>query len=104
MKITDIIRQVLDIVDGAEQPAPEPVVAIAVTEPETTANDSELLRMRQIAGLVSDEAGEYTNSPVEKYATIDAVTAAGDDVHKSKNPADIRANSISMYPNFQAKE
>ncbi len=35
MKITDIIRGVLDVIDGAEEPAAEPVMTIAVaTEPE----------------------------------------------------------------------
>lgn len=29
---------------------------------------------------------------------------AGGGWNGPKNPADIRANSVSMYPNFQAKE
>lgn len=106
MKITDIIRGVLDLVDRAEQPEqPAVVVSATVASPEQhEVDDSELVRMKQIAGLVTDRVGEYSNSPIEKYAGIDAVTAAGDDVHKSKHPSDIRSNSISMYPNFQAKE
>jgi hypothetical protein len=28
----------------------------------------------------------------------------GDDVHKPKNPADIRTNAPSMYPGHQHKE
>jgi hypothetical protein len=47
---------------------------------------------------------EYSNSPDEKTADIDAVFASGNDVHRSKHPSDIRGDSVSMYPNFQAKE
>jgi hypothetical protein len=105
VRVTDIIRGVLDLVDRAESaPQEQPVaVQVAIAQPDV-ADDSELVRMKQIAGLLTDQHGEYSNTPVEKYAGIDAVTAAGDDVHKSKHPADIRTNAPSMYPNFQAKE
>ena len=60
MRITNIIRQVLDIVDSA--------------------NDR------------------------DDVAPIGAAFPGGDDMHHSKNPADIRTNAPSMYPNFQAKQ
>jgi hypothetical protein len=48
MKITDIIRSILDIVDGAQAPA-EPVVAIKITaEPE-----ADLMDMQRLAGLLA---------------------------------------------------
>jgi len=103
MKISDIIR-------GTAQQAQEPVVRVIKIQGDLQAepehdhtNDSELLRMRQIAGLVGTGDTEYSNSPEEKYAPLDAVIASGDDVHKSKHPSDIRADSMSMYPNFQAR-
>jgi hypothetical protein len=77
------------------------VASVQVAPANTSADDSELLRMRQIAGLIGSGEVEYTNSPEEKYAGIDAVTASGDDVHRAKNPADIRGNSISVYPGIQ---
>ena len=59
--------------------------------------------MRQIAGLLGSGDTEYSNSPEEKYADIEAVVASGDDLNKSKHPSDIRSNSMSMFPGFQAK-
>jgi hypothetical protein len=100
MKITDIIRGVLDIVDAVEQPQPQMAVVIS-TEPNSIADDAELVRMRQIAGLIGTGDTEYSNSPEEMTAPIDAVLASGDDVHRSKHPADIRGDSISMYPGHQ---
>lgn len=96
MKITDIIRSVLDIIDGAEAPA-EPAIAIEIAaEPE-----AELMDMQRLAGILSDP--EYANEPNEVIAPVAAAFPAGDDVHHSKNPADIRTNAPSMFPGFQAR-
>ena len=102
MRITDIIRGVLDVIDRAE--APEPEVAVIVQPESAPQDDAELVRMRQIAGLLGSGDTEYSNSPEERVAGVDAVIASGDDVHHSKHPADIRTNAPSMFPNFQAKE
>ena len=98
MKITDIIRSVLDIIDGAEPPAQEPTVAIAIdVEPE-----EQLVDMQRLAGILADP--EFANEPNEIVAPMTAAYPAGDDVHQSKNPADIRADSISMFPSWQARK
>ena len=98
MKITDIIRGVLDVIDRAEAPEAEPVLAIAVTaEPE-----QELADMQRLAGLLDVAEPEYANEPNEIVAPIGAAFPAGDDVHHAKNPADIRTNAPSMFPGFQA--
>ena len=99
MKITDIIRGVLDLVDAHDQPQAQ--VAVMVAGPDESADDAELVRMRQIAGLIGTGDVEYSNSPEEMTAPIDAVLASGDDVHHSKHPSDIRGDSISMYPGHQ---
>lgn len=99
MKIADIIRGVLDMLDRAESlPGSEHEIVVkpVEAEPEHT-DDSELLRMRQIAGLIGSGDVDYSNSPEEKYADVDAITCSGDDVHKSKHPTDLRGNSISLY-------
>jgi hypothetical protein len=97
MKVTDIIRQVLDIVDAAEQ-VDEPVI---VAQPEQEQPDA-LIRIRHIAGLLPDDTEDgYQNTPQEKTAPIGAAFPAGDDVHHSKNPADIRTNAPSMFPGYQ---
>ena len=98
MKVTDIIRQVLDLVDAAEQEQ-QPVAAL---EPEVAEPDA-LIRIRHIAGLLPDGTeGEYQNTPQERTAAVGAAFPDGDDVHHSKNPADIRTNAPSMFPGFQA--
>lgn len=99
MKITDIIRSVLDIIDTAEAPA-EPVVAVAIeTEPQEQIAD-----MQRLAGILDFDDGEYANTPTEVVAPVTAAFPAGDDVHYSKNPADIRTDSISMFPDWQARK
>jgi len=97
MKITDIIRSVLDIIDGAEAPA-EPSVAVAIeVEPQ-----EQLVDMQRLAGILAEP--EFANEPNEIVAPIGAAYPAGDDVHYSKNPADMRSDSISMYPAWQARK
>jgi hypothetical protein len=97
MKITDVIRQVLDIVDAAEEQQ-EPVM---MAEPQ--AEPDALIRIQQIAGLLpTDDSAEYSNTPQERTAPVTAAFPSGDDVHHSKNPADIRTNAPSMFPGFQA--
>lgn len=96
MKITDIIRSVLDIIDGAEAPV-EPAVAVAIeVEP-----DEQLVDMQRLAGILAEP--EFANEPNEIVAPTGAAYPAGDDVHYSKNPADMRSDSISMYPAWQAR-
>ena len=101
MKITDIIRSVLDLVDLADQPEPQVAVVVGA-EPDSSQDDAELVRMRQIAGLLGTGDVEYSNSPEEMTAPIDAVLASGDDVHKSKHPSDMRSDSASLYPGLGA--
>jgi hypothetical protein len=96
MKITDIIRSVLDIIDGAEAPV-EPAVAVAIeVEP-----DEQLVDMQRLAGILAEP--EFANEPNEIVAPTGAAYPAGDDVHYSKNPADMRSDSISMFPAWQAR-
>ncbi len=97
MKITDIIRGVLDVIDGAESPEQEPAIAIAVdVEPQ-----AELMDMQRLAGILADP--EFANEPNAVVAPMAAAYPAGDDVHQNKNPADIRTDSISMFPDWQAR-
>lgn len=77
MKISDIIRSTLDLID----PGTVPVKKIQVVV----------------------QPVEYANTPGEQIADIDRVLADGDDVNKSKHPSDIRSNSVSMYPGHQSR-
>ena len=110
MRITDIIRGILDQVDLAvNQKAQEPVmqeptvVVAPVAEPAEQGPDL-LDIIQQLAGVAPATEPEYANEPCEMTAPIGAAYPKGDDMHHSKNPADIRTNAPSMYPNFQAKQ
>ena len=99
MKITDIIRAALDIIERQnEQPevtiSPEPVA-----EPEV----DELIIIQQLSGMPTATEPDYANAPAEIVAPIKAAFPSGDDMHYSKNPADIRTNAPSMYPGYQAE-
>ncbi len=98
MRIQDIIRSVLDILDQVDSPT---------EQPDDTPNgycDADLDRFKQIAGIVSQpgEMSVLANSPNEKVADVDAVTVdAGGGVNGPKHPHDIRVKDPSMYPNQQ---
>lgn len=109
MRATEIIRGVLDLIDQLEcsqQAAAEPVAAVVepVEEPVQTGVDSN--RFKQIFDILSAEKDKmYSNSPNEVVAGIESVTThAGGGWNGPKNPADIKSNSISMYPAYQAEK
>lgn len=45
----------------------------------------------------------YSNEPNTTVVSTSAVIAGGTDLNAPKNPADIRADSVSMYPTHQHK-
>jgi hypothetical protein len=107
MRITDIIRGVLDIVDAGNAPAqtePDAIAALAIAPEPEPQDDALLAVIQQLAGLPVEPEPEYANEPCEVVAPVGASFPGGDDVHSRKNPADIRTNAPSMYPNFQAKQ
>ena len=109
MRATEIIRGVLDLIDQleCEQQMQEPAaVAVIdpVEEPVQTGVDSN--RFKQIFDILSAEKDKmYSNSPNEVVAGIESVTThAGGGWNGPKNPADMKSNSISMYPDWQASK
>ncbi len=60
----------------------------------------DIRRFRQIVDLADQgEQTEYSNTPKEEYAGLDAVTtAAGGGMQAPKDPADIRGEHPSLYP------
>lgn len=93
MRVAEIIRQVLDILDQAEpQEQPEqPVEDMGYT-------DADIKRFQQIAGLTTDK--QYSTTPNEQYADIDSVTnqAGADSWQGTKEPEDIRGTTFRIYP------
>lgn len=104
MKVTEIIRSLLDILDRAEKgddfpkEIPQPKVEDI---PEEDFYNDDVRRYRQIVDLADDgEPTQYANTPKEEYAGIDAVTtAAGGGPNKPKHPDDIRGDSFRVHGN-----
>lgn len=105
MRATEIIRGVLDLIDKVECAAEEPAVAKDQQDPVITGVDTN--RFKHIFAMLDAERSAppmYNNSPNAVVADIAAVTVdAGGGWNGPKNPADMKSDSISLYPNFQAQ-
>ena len=100
MRASEIIRGVLDLIDqiDANQEVVQP------EQPVRTGVDDN--RFKQILDFITTQRNQqYDNSPAEVMATSKSVTIdAGGGVNGPKNPADIKSNSIPMYPEWQAEK
>jgi hypothetical protein len=96
MRATEIIRGVLDLIDQVEcaQQAPEQQDPIGGAFAQLFA---------QMTAPVVEPQG-YDNSPNVQVQGIEAVTTAAGlgGLNGAKHPSDIRSDSVSMYPNYQA--
>lgn len=99
MRATEIIRDLLDLIDRVEQEQTvEPEVEIEIETPDQAADDNHFKQIADLAGQ-PDLHTDFANQPNEKYATIDAVTKnAGGGVNGPKHPADIKGSTQSLYP------
>lgn len=122
MRANEIIRSILDLIDGvdsgeqqptvkiafgAEPVESEPVAVIAEPSDDEFASD-DIRRFKQIVDLANDDTdgsdSPFSNAPNEKIADIDAVTTdAGGGMQAPKHPSDIRVQHPSMYPGHQHK-
>ena len=113
MRIQDIIRGLINMVDQQEQPKDQ-VTTVVVAHPTATIQEPEdasplthagddIRRFRQIVDLADNDGVEpYGNTPKERYSDIESVTVdAGGGVNGPKNPSDIRVQHPSMYPGHQ---
>ena len=100
MRATDIIRDLLDLIDGIEtNQSPEPTAEIEISLPDPVAA-SDVNHFKQIVDLANQPQlfTDFANQPNEKYADVAAVTTdAGGGVNGPKDPADLRGNSIPVY-------
>jgi hypothetical protein len=88
MRATDIVRQVLDLLDAVEgEHDLKPEAEVHVHQ-----NDEPDDRFRSILAMLDSESfGPLANSPNEVVAPVSAVTTdAGGGVNAPKHPADIR--------------
>ena len=93
MRAAEIIRGILDMIDGQapqqEEQAPQAY------------SDRDVKRFKQIVDLADQgEPTEYSNTPREQYSDIAAVTvdAGAENMNGTKHPADIRGEHPSLYP------
>jgi hypothetical protein len=117
MRANEIIRGLLDFIDGVDggnsqpsvqisidsQPVEQEPMAVVAIEPEQE-NPEDIRRFKQIVDLAAQpgEASPFSNTPNEQYADVEAVTKdAGGGWMSPKNPSDIRGEHPSMYPAHQ---
>jgi hypothetical protein len=100
MRAQDIIRAVLDLLDKSEEPSGSVEVTTDMPPEEGEPIAS---RFKQIFAMLNNPSeGEYSNTPNEAVADIEAVTTdAGGGINAPKHPHDIRVAHSSMYPNQQ---
>lgn len=114
MRVQELIRGILDMIDGAEQPEDDAGILIVQEpqvddEPLVGANsEDDMRRFKQIVDLMAGHEktdgsmSPFSNAPDEKIASIDSVTIdAGGGVNNPKHPHDLRVKDPSMYPNQQ---
>ena len=107
MRIQELIRGILDLLDGEQSATSTVVIAQPEDQPgqesPLTNTGDDINRWRQIVDLADQsDCSNFENEPNEKYADIEAVTThAGGGVNGPKNPHDIRVKDPSAYPNQQ---
>jgi hypothetical protein len=96
MRATEIIRGVLDLIDQVECAQQE--------QPADPVGGAFAQLFAQMTVPAAEPQG-YDNSPNPHVQGIDSVTTAAGlgGLNGAKNPADIRSDSVSMYPNYQAR-
>ena len=93
MRANEIIRGVLDLIDQIESHEQHQ------NQSAEDYYDDETRRFDQISDLTGEEETTYDNSPAPVIASIEAVTIkAGGGTNTPKHPADIRSDSVAMYP------
>ena len=92
MKATEIIRNLLDLIDSVD--SAESNTNINDYEDETSCGpDCDCPKCQE----------KLSNSPDELYVDTDTMLSIGNDVHKPKHPADIRVSSVALYPDTAYK-
>ena len=93
MRATDVVRQVLDLLDAIENNNG------VEADVEIHQNQEPDRRFRQILAMLNQESfGQYANTPNEVVADVDSVTTlAGGGVNGPKHPADIRVKDPRGY-------
>jgi hypothetical protein len=97
MKVSEIIRSILDVIDKVE--ASQTLNRSAEQIPNDKLYNDDVRRFQQIVDLAdSGEPTEYSNTPREEYAALDSVTdSAGGGWMEPKHQDDIRGDSFRIH-------
>lgn len=116
MRAQDLISNFLELIDQLNSPRQQPeqqqlTKVVVLTKPEDLAGElsplsnpdnqgDDIRRFKQIVDLANGPGDKcYDTRPEEAYASIEAVTTdAGGGMQAPKDPADIRSDSVAMYP------
>ena len=105
MKMHELIRDLLNVIDGVDQHPQMNVDLNASPLTHAGHNGDDINRFKQIVDLVDAPEGEYCNEPDTAYAGIDSVTInAGGGLNGPKHPADIRVKDPSATPHIIDQE
>lgn len=89
MRATEIIRNILDIIDALDAPKNDVVVNVNL-------GDDPIKQVQDL--LPTGEMTPYQNTPQERIAGIDAVTTdAGGGVNGPKHQDDLRGTTVKLY-------
>lgn len=100
MDARNLVRAVLDLLDTVDQKHPQEPAVEPIVDAEPGEQGS---RFKQIFAILDNRRGaEYSNTPTEVVAPMDAVTSqAGGGLNGPKHPHDIRVKDPSAYPDQQ---
>ena len=98
MRVSEIIRNILDLIDQADG---KKIVNDIDPQPEGY-EDNDIKRFKQIVDVAdTDEVEGYANTPNEKIAGVNAVThdAGADTWQGTKDVDDIRGTTTRIHGN-----
>lgn len=91
MKIADLLKTFDELTDSSTD---------TLSSQETSDNhDDDVDAILVLSGI-----GKASTEPDEHYFPLSSAYPAGDDVHHSKNPSDMRSDSVSLYPGYGASK
>jgi hypothetical protein len=105
MKATEIIRNILDLIDNIDIESEDTGNTEEVDNIQTGVDTNRFKHIFAMLDAERNNPGIYDNSPSMVITDISSVTNdAGGGWNGPKHPSDLRGDSFSLYPNFQGKK
>lgn len=99
MKISEILKSLADLTAAIENSHSDSGEVHA-----STIDSQQEKEVDQVADILKlSGVARASTTPDEHYFPLSSAYPAGDDFHHSKNPADMRSDSVSLYPAFSAR-